>query len=102
MTLDNLRPVHADFRLIERTDGAGEGQIAVMGELLRTAWLLPRDTFVTRDIPLLLTLLSLPRGLPEDAPTVGMLDAGKTAELRRRSADIAGQGSERALDEEDG
>jgi hypothetical protein len=64
------RPVHHDFRLQER-DGAAaappvrEAQavpFAAARDALRSAWEPPRDTFVTEDLPVLLTRLNLVRG----------------------------------------
>jgi hypothetical protein len=88
MISHNQRPVHVEFRLIERTNDAGDGRADPIGGLLRTAWLLPRDTFVIGDIPLLLTLLSVRPGSFEDAPAV--------------STQATRQDSEREIDEEDG
>ena len=50
--------VPRDFVLIERDGGpADDGLIGVRGAL-RSTWSMPTDTFVTADIPLLLTRLS--------------------------------------------
>lgn len=67
-TRDN-RPVHHDFRLQERdgapgTEAASEAPpepFVAARDALRTAWAPPRDTFVTEDLPVLLTRLNLVR-----------------------------------------
>lgn len=61
MTVENRLSVHTDFRLLHHSNGDGDGQEG-LGQLLRKAWPLPLDTYVTEDMPLLLTLLSLPEG----------------------------------------
>ena len=62
------RPVHHDFRLQERDDGAAAPlpstaarvePFAAVRDALRAAWSPPRDTFVTEDLPILLTRLNL-------------------------------------------
>lgn len=59
------RPVHHDFRLQERDGAAGVADAAMpfaaAREALRSAWAPPRDTFVTEDLPMLLTRLDLVR-----------------------------------------
>jgi hypothetical protein len=85
MAAENRMSVHTDFRLLHHSgnaDGDGEGGL---GQLLREAWPVPLDTYVTEDMPLLLTLLSLPerrtvgsvmprdggRAIPRPVPAVG-------------------------------
>ncbi|WP_375273144.1 hypothetical protein [Sphingomonas sp.] len=62
------RPVHHDFRLLERDGAAREPgpstaeraePFAAARHALRAAWAPPRDTFVTEDMPVLLTRLNL-------------------------------------------
>ena len=51
--------IHQDFVLHEREGasvGSDTGQVRV---LLRSSYVVPRDTFITGDIPLLLSQLSL-------------------------------------------
>jgi hypothetical protein len=62
------RPVHHDFRLQER-DGKATAPLpstaahvepfVAVRDALRAAWSPPRDTFVTEDLPILLTRLNL-------------------------------------------
>ncbi|WP_019515251.1 hypothetical protein [Sphingomonas sp. Mn802worker] len=70
------RPVHQDFRLLERdvtTDAASRAQPFVAArDALRQVWAPPLDTFVTEDMPMLLTRLNLvpPNGfVREEAET---------------------------------
>ncbi len=58
-TTSDRRPVHRDFQLVERDQTAPEGAAAAMRETLRSAWPVPNDTFITSDIPALLTILSV-------------------------------------------
>lgn len=59
------RPVHHDFRLQERDGTSGtvaparETPFGAARDALRAAWMPPRDTFVTEDLPVLLTRLNL-------------------------------------------
>ena len=62
------RPVHHDFRLQERDDATGAPRPSITApaepfvaarDALRAAWTPPRDTFVTEDLPVLLTRLNL-------------------------------------------
>jgi len=59
------RPVHHDFRLQERDSPASVADAAMpfaaARQALRSAWAPPRDTFVTEDLPVLLTRLDLMR-----------------------------------------
>lgn len=52
--------MHHDFRLIERLAPPCDDRLAAARRTLRSTWELPTDTFVTADLPLLLTLLSKP------------------------------------------
>ena len=52
--------MHHDFRLIERSVSLCDDKLAAVRDNLRSTWELPTDTFITADIPLLLTLLSRP------------------------------------------
>ncbi|OWK27974.1 hypothetical protein [Sphingomonas mucosissima] len=59
MAQDEERLVHADFKMVERS-GAGEnGSLRCIEVILRSAWPLPVDTFVTTELPLLMTKLNL-------------------------------------------
>ena len=59
MVQDEERLVHADFKMVER-GGAGENiSSRCIDVTLRMAWALPVDTFVTAELPLLITRLSL-------------------------------------------
>ena len=61
---EDQQPIHADFKLVEREKEAGRADMSALSGLLRTAWALPMDTYVTQDIPVLLTLLCLRETLP--------------------------------------
>jgi hypothetical protein len=56
---EDQQPVHADFKMIEREKETGGANMRAISGLLRAAWALPKDTYVTQDIPILLTLLCL-------------------------------------------
>ena len=60
--------MHSDFYLIERGTEGEEERLSVARQLLRNAWALPTDTFVTTDMPLLLTALALPPSYPNGYP----------------------------------
>ncbi len=67
------RPVHHDFRLQERDDALMVAHDAVQPapfvaarDALRQAWAPPFDTFVTGDLPELLTRLNLVRSVAAD------------------------------------
>ena len=66
---EDQQPVHADFKLIEREKETGRADMSALSGLLRTAWALPMDTYVTQDIPVLLTLLCLRETLPGGSDT---------------------------------
>lgn len=67
MAVENRPSVHTDFRLLHHPNDADcDGQEGV-AQLLRKVWLLPLDTYVTEDMPLLLTLLSIPERRPARA-----------------------------------
>ncbi|SEL63115.1 hypothetical protein SAMN05216382_2340 [Sphingomonas palmae] len=58
------RPVHHDFLLQERDassvlPGAARAPFTAARDALRQAWAPPLDTFVTEDLPMLLTRLNL-------------------------------------------
>ncbi|WP_294352980.1 hypothetical protein [uncultured Sphingomonas sp.] len=58
------RPVHHDFLLQERdaapaVPGATRAPFTAARDALRQAWAPPLDTFVTEDLPMLLTRLNL-------------------------------------------
>lgn len=61
------RPVHHDFLLQERDNAPITGRtlahtpFAAARDALRQAWAPPLDTFVTEDLPVLLTRLNLVR-----------------------------------------
>ena len=67
------RPVHHDFRLQER-DGAPtnpgnaphRAPFVAARDALRHAWAPPLDTFVTEDLPMLLTRLNLVQPVVSD------------------------------------
>ena len=69
MAGDQVRAVHADFRLIERDAGAAGTRPVGVREVLRHAYAVPLDTFITSDFALLLTQLCLPPS-PETGPRV--------------------------------
>jgi hypothetical protein len=50
--------MHHDFRLVERDAPSANDSVGAVGDVLRSAWRLPTDTFVTSDLPLLLTLIA--------------------------------------------
>lgn len=73
------RPVHHDFRLLER-DSTGSATAAATTraqpfvaarDALRQVWAPPLDTFVTEDLPMLLTRLNLLRPVAPHAPAHG-------------------------------
>jgi hypothetical protein len=66
--LDQGRDVHSDFYFIERGSEGKEERLSVARQMLRNAWVLPTDTFVTTDMPLLLTALALPPSYPNGYP----------------------------------
>jgi hypothetical protein len=59
MRYDQGRLVHRDFHLLER--GEDDYRLAGLRAILRDIYPVPRDTFVTADLPVLLTILSLDR-----------------------------------------
>lgn len=67
MAAENRLSVHTDFRLLHHSNNADYDGQEGLGQLLRKAWPLPLDTYVTEEMPLLLTLLSLPKRRPTGA-----------------------------------
>jgi hypothetical protein len=72
------RPVHHDFRLQERdgappipSDAPLRAPFAAARDALRQAWAPPRDTFVTEDLPMLLTRLNLVQPVASDKHVSG-------------------------------
>lgn len=59
MSRDGVLTAHSDFDLVERNAGTVYVELIGVSEALRTAWAVPTDSFVTADIPLLLTRLSI-------------------------------------------
>jgi len=57
MARDHAATVHDDFRMVERGGTAGDATLMTVRAALRSAWSLPTDTFVTSDLPVLLTRL---------------------------------------------
>ncbi|WP_375420110.1 hypothetical protein [uncultured Sphingomonas sp.] len=55
----DVQLAHSDFGLTERGAGRVSDGLSVISGALRSSWSVPTDTFVTADIPLLLTQLSL-------------------------------------------
>lgn len=54
-----------DFELNERNPDLGEGRKGAARAALRATWAVPEDTFITEDIPLLLTRLSQVPATPD-------------------------------------
>lgn len=57
VTDDRHVPVHSDFRLVELNAGLEREDLCCLRDILRLTWTIPTDTFVTSDLPLLLTKL---------------------------------------------
>jgi hypothetical protein len=53
--------VHRDFKLVERGEPLRDPKLAGLRDALRDRFPVPTDTFITEDIPALLTRLSQPR-----------------------------------------
>lgn len=51
--------LYREFNLVERAENGSDPALAHMRRVLRSAWTLPTDTYVTLDIPLLLTRLCM-------------------------------------------
>jgi hypothetical protein len=60
MSRDSRPDLPRDFLLVERDDGAQHAGLIGIRNALRSTWAVPTDTFVTANIPLLLTRLSVP------------------------------------------
>ena len=67
MARHHAKPVHRDFRMVERGEIVGDAPLIGLRAALRSAWTLPTDTFVTSDFPVLLTRLCHRPG-PYDIP----------------------------------
>ena len=52
---DHAGTVHDDFRMVERGEAVDNAPLLRVRGVLRVAWTLPTDTFVTLDLPVLLT-----------------------------------------------
>ena len=54
---NHARVLHDDFRMVERGEAVDNLRLLRLRAVSRLAWALPTDTFVTLDLPVLLTLV---------------------------------------------
>ncbi len=52
--------MHRDFKLVERHGPLADPRLTHLRDALRSTWEVPTDTFVTLDLPRMLTKLAQP------------------------------------------
>ena len=56
---DQCQQLYREFDVVERAGNKSDPALAYMRRALRSAWALPTDTYVTLNLPVLLTRLSV-------------------------------------------